>query len=124
MKIGVIFQIFKVQVLVDLKCSMVIHVVKLPLMSSTLIMMVSGVLKRVTGVVLMLMLIKIIKLPLLEIHWPTRFSILIHTLLKKLKVLLHKMTDNFLVTNVEKMKTFSNAIWFDSIKNMESWLEF
>jgi len=93
-------------------------------MSSTLIMMVSGVLKRVTGVVLMLMLIKIIKLPLLEIHWPTRFSILIHTLLKKLKVLLHKMTDNFLVTNVEKMKTFSNAIWFDSIKNMESWLEF
>jgi len=124
MKIGVIFQIFKVKVLVDLKCSMVIHVVKLPLMSSTLIMMVSGVLKRVTGVVLMLMLIKIIKLPLLEIHWPTRFSILIHNMLKKLKVQLHKMSDNSLMAKAKKIKTFSNAIWLDSIKNMESWLEF
>ncbi|KAG4108190.1 hypothetical protein H8356DRAFT_1416541 [Neocallimastix lanati (nom. inval.)] len=86
MKIGVIFQIFKVQVLVDLKCSMVIHVVKLPLMSSTLIMMGNWC----------------------DINVNVFYI------------------NPYFVEEVEgaiaqNMKTFSNAIWFDSIKNMESW---
>ncbi|KAL6595364.1 putative cellulase [Neocallimastix sp. 'constans'] len=38
---------------------------------------------------------------------------------KKLKVQLHKMSDNSLMAKAKKIKTFSNAIWLDSIKNME-----
>nr|AEX92714.1 putative cellulase [Neocallimastix patriciarum] len=34
-----------------------------------------------------------------------------------------QMTDSSLIAKAEKMKTFSNAIWLDTIKNMQSWLE-
>ncbi|KAG4091709.1 glycoside hydrolase family 6 protein [Neocallimastix lanati (nom. inval.)] len=34
-----------------------------------------------------------------------------------------QMTDASLISKAEKMKTFSNAIWLDTIKNMQSWLE-
>eukprot|EP00833_Pecoramyces_ruminatium_P007034 jgi/Orpsp1_1/1181066/evm.model.c7180000075698.1 len=34
-----------------------------------------------------------------------------------------QMSDASLIAKAEKMKTFSNAIWLDTIKNMNSWLE-
>jgi len=34
-----------------------------------------------------------------------------------------QMTDSSLKAKAEKMKTYSNAIWLDNIKNMNSWLE-
>eukprot|EP00833_Pecoramyces_ruminatium_P003856 jgi/Orpsp1_1/1177888/evm.model.c7180000063223.1 len=34
-----------------------------------------------------------------------------------------QMTDSSLIAKAEKMKTYSNAIWLDTIKNMNSWLE-
>ncbi|KAL6595373.1 1, 4-beta cellobiohydrolase [Neocallimastix sp. 'constans'] len=33
------------------------------------------------------------------------------------------MSDSSLIAKAEKMKTYSNAIWLDTIKNMQSWLE-
>jgi cellulose 1,4-beta-cellobiosidase len=34
-----------------------------------------------------------------------------------------QMSDSSLIAKAEKMKTYSNAIWLDNIKNMQSWLE-
>eukprot|EP00833_Pecoramyces_ruminatium_P008423 jgi/Orpsp1_1/1182455/evm.model.c7180000081331.1 len=34
-----------------------------------------------------------------------------------------QMSDSSLIAKAEKMKTYSNAIWLDSIKNMNEWLE-
>jgi len=34
-----------------------------------------------------------------------------------------QMSDSSLIAKAEKMKTYSNAIWLDTIKNMQSWLE-
>eukprot|EP00833_Pecoramyces_ruminatium_P001464 jgi/Orpsp1_1/1175496/evm.model.c7180000054094.1 len=34
-----------------------------------------------------------------------------------------QMSDPSLISKAEKMKTFSNAIWLDTIKNMQQWLE-
>jgi cellulose 1,4-beta-cellobiosidase len=34
-----------------------------------------------------------------------------------------QMSDSSLISKAEKMKTFSNAIWLDTIKNMNEWLE-
>ena len=34
-----------------------------------------------------------------------------------------QMSDSSLIAKAEKMKTYSNAIWLDNIKNMQSWLQ-
>jgi len=34
-----------------------------------------------------------------------------------------QMSDSSLISKAEKMKTYSNAIWLDTIKNMQTWLE-
>jgi cellulose 1,4-beta-cellobiosidase len=34
-----------------------------------------------------------------------------------------QMSDSSLIAKAEKMKTYSNAIWLDTIKNMNEWLE-
>jgi len=36
---------------------------------------------------------------------------------------IQQMSDSSLIAKAEKMKTYSNAIWLDTIKNMQQWLE-